>query len=167
MKATDVELVLSDHFNYRQNLIVPNVHWGMNLLYEADMVVLRKSGWAVEIEIKVTAADIKADTKKRHQHDSRLFKELWFAVPIELAEHPMIPAHAGILAAWRYDGGRVGYGHSQKPYLKGTRAPTVRRDAKKWSDADRIKLLSLGSMRVWTLKAALARNNERAKGATA
>jgi len=37
MKATDVELVLSDHFNYRQNLIVPNVYWGMNLLYEADM----------------------------------------------------------------------------------------------------------------------------------
>ena len=86
MTAREVEIGVADKFNYRQNVIVPNVSWGIGLRYEADLVVLRPSGYAVEVEIKVNASDIKADLKKRHQHDSKLFRELWFAVPEELAD---------------------------------------------------------------------------------
>jgi hypothetical protein len=67
--AQDIEIAVAEHFNSRQNLIVPNVHWGWMLQYEADMVILRQSGYAVEVEIKVSAADIKRDLRKHHQHD--------------------------------------------------------------------------------------------------
>jgi hypothetical protein len=96
--SQDIEIAVADYFDYRRNLVVPNVSWGLGLLYEADMVVLRPSGFAVEVEIKVTASDIKADLKKKHQHNSLLFRELWFAVPEHLAGNENIPQHAGILS---------------------------------------------------------------------
>jgi len=102
MTAQDVEIAVAKHFNYRTNVIVPNVYWGLGLRYEADLVVLRPSNWAIEVEIKVSASDIKADLRKAHQHDSRLFKELYFAVPEELKNNPFIPDHAGILSASKY-----------------------------------------------------------------
>jgi len=107
MKITslDIEIAVAKHFGWRQNVIVPNVHWGLGLHYEADLVVLRPSGWAIEIEIKISAADIRADLKKLRQHNSPLFRELYFAVPECLTENPNIPAHAGILSVWEYKPG--------------------------------------------------------------
>lgn len=138
-------MAVARHFNYQANVIVPNVWWGMGLNYEADIVVLRPSGYAVEVEIKLSAADIVADTRKRHQHDSRLFCELWFAVPEALSRHLDIPAKAGILAV-----------------VGGT--PTICRIIRKpkrdvqslpWPEKKRRKLLELGVMRIWGLKESL------------
>jgi len=152
MTAQEVENAVALHFNFRQNLIVPNVHWGMGLRYEADLVVLRRSNLALEVEIKVTASDIKADAKKRHCHDSNLFKELWFAVPRALDEHSDIPARAGILSvASRTEG----------YYVRVCRGAKTNRAAKRWTDDQRLKLASLGCMRIWTLKEALATAKRR------
>ena len=53
-------------FNYRANLIVPNISWGLGL-HECDLLVLTSSGYATEIEIKVSKADLKVvvDAKGR------------------------------------------------------------------------------------------------------
>ena len=142
MNARQAELAIARHCNYRTNVIVPNVFWGMGLHYEADLVVLRPSSWAIEVEIKVSASDIKADLKKRNAHDSILFKELWFAVPEKLADHPDIPKRAGIFA------------------VRGTKAWEVRRvrgaetnkHSRKWTDKERQRLYELGLMRIWNLK---------------
>jgi len=40
MTSQHVEIAVAKHFGYRQNLIVPNVHWGLGLAYEADMAEL-------------------------------------------------------------------------------------------------------------------------------
>lgn len=149
MTAQDIEIAVAHHFDYRRNVIVPNVHWGMGLHYEADLVVLRPSGWAVEVEIKISAADIRADLKKWRQHDSPLFRQLYFAVPLELADNPNIPEHAGILAVSADKWGR----NTVKP----TRGTKLRRDAVKWTAEQRHKLLHLAAMRTWTLKQHLAR----------
>ena len=146
MTAREVEIGVADKFNYRQNVIVPNVSWGIGLRYEADLVVLRPSGYAVEVEIKVNASDIKADLKKRHQHDSKLFRELWFAVPEELAEDPNIPARAGIFAVKPTN--RMYHPFACRTVRRGR----MRRDAVKWSTAQREKVLHLAAMRTWTLK---------------
>ena len=162
MRANDVELAVSRDFDIRQNIIVPNVYWGIRGLdYEADLVVLRPSGYAIEIEIKVTAADIRADLKKQHAHGSKLFKELWFAAPAELSGHRDIPARAGIISiepckssSWQPNG-----------YVaRRIRVAQTNKSAVKWSEQRRLELCRLATMRVWSLKAHLARKKTRHKG---
>lgn len=46
--------------------IVPNIH---TFMFEMDLFFVRPSGYAEEIEIKVTVADFKADKKKTYKHD--------------------------------------------------------------------------------------------------
>jgi len=141
-------MAVAKHFSHTQHIIVPNVWWGIGLQYEADMVILRDTGYAVEVEIKTNAADILADLKKRHQHDSRLFCELWFAVPEDLSGHPAIPQRAGILAVVPAKKGWA---------CKVVRKPQRYKQALKWSDKKRLKLLHLGCLRIWGLKEALLR----------
>lgn len=124
---------------------MPNVSWGMGLLYEADLVVLRVSGYAAEVEIKTSAADIRRDLKKSHQHDSNFFKELWFAVPEALKDDPNIPKRAGILVV------RLCWGKYPK-VVAAARKAVRNPKAVKWSLEKQLKLCRLGMMRVWTLK---------------
>lgn len=147
--AQDIEIAVARHFNYRVNIIVPNVYWGFGLRYEADLVVLRPSGWAEEIEIKITAADIKADLKKPYHHDSPWFRKLWFAVPAMLAAHPDIPTNAGIMCL------------DPELHITVTRAPRISRNARRMTDSKIRTLLRLGCMRIWTLKSHLARQRSR------
>lgn len=67
MRTSDIEIAVASHFNWRQNIIVPNVSWGLfGDGREIDLAIVRPSGWLVEVEIKITASDIKADLRKRH-----------------------------------------------------------------------------------------------------
>jgi hypothetical protein len=147
MNAADIELAVAHHYGWRANIIVPNVSWGWHLRYEADLVILRPSGWASEIEIKVSASDIRADLSKHHQHDSTRFRDLWLAVPVELASNPDIPAEAGILAVGP-DGVRV------------VRCAKLKPGRRKVTDKEKLRLLELAHMRVWGLKAHLQRQRE-------
>ena len=162
--AADIELAVSKHFGHRTTLMVPNVSWGWGLRYEADMVVIR-SGYAMEIEIKVTAADIVADTKKFHSHDAKVFRMLWFAVPEALAGHPRIPAKAGIMAYCQ----RVYHPGTSSEYSVPTievrRAPQINKAATKISDEQRFGLARLGAMRIWDLKTALMVRIQRERSA--
>ena len=100
---------------------------------------------AIEIEIKTTASDIKADLKKRRQHNSDLFRELWFAVPSNLVEHPEIPARAGIFAVEQDENWH---------YVRKIRPARRNPNARRWTAEQRLKLLHLGVMRIWGLKTA-------------
>ena len=140
-------MAVARELNYRQNIIVPNVYWGLDLRYEADLVCLRPSGYAIEVEIKTTASDIRADLKKRRQHDSDLFRQLWFAVPVDLAGHPDIPGRAGILAVECPE-------NETWHYVKTIRPARRNPNARRWTDEQRVKLLHLGAMRIWGLKEA-------------
>jgi len=169
LTVQDIEIAVARHFNSRTNLVVPNVWWGWGLRHEADMIVLRPSGYCDEVEIKTSAADIKADLKKPRSHwEDRRITRVWFAVPHTLVGCPEIPAAAGILGvmrgttdldtgcwrpwregddrAWRDD---VAVVRPAKPRSKENRV-TI-------SDQQRMKLAELGAMRIWDLKAALAR----------
>jgi hypothetical protein len=158
MTARDIEIAVANFFNYRVNIIVPNVSWGFfSHMMEADLIIIRPSGWAVEIEIKTSASDIKRDTKKkRHQcekyyhPDQGLIQRKYFAVPTKLSEHPDIPDTAGILAV--DDNGSV----------KTVRPASINKYARKLTPIENDKLLRLGCMRIWTLKEAL-NNHVRVK----
>lgn len=150
MIAKDIELAIAEHFNYRTCLIVPNVSWGWGLRYEADMVIVRESMWAMEIEIKVSSADIKADlNKKSWAHTSDRFRMLWFAVPEFLKSDPNINERAGILSV------------SEKGGVEVVRTPKLNPVAKKVTPNQYNKLLELAAMRVWSLKSALYAQQQR------
>jgi hypothetical protein len=152
LNASDIEISVAHYFGIQSHIIVPNVSWGWNLKYEADLVVLTQNNVVYEVEIKTSVADIKADLKKQHQHDSNKFRRLYFAIPLYILDKAVqyIPERAGILSI------------NSRKYCITERAAKLNKLAKKIEDHDLIKLLRLSNMRIWTLKehnAALALQN--------
>ena len=75
VSCVDIEVAIMTEFDFRQNLIVPNISNQMGLVaFETDMLVLTKSGYAHGFEIKVSKSDLKADFKKRHHVNFNLEK---------------------------------------------------------------------------------------------
>lgn len=156
--AAEIELAVAGYFNYRQNLIVPNVADGMGL-HECDLLVVTPTGYATEVEIKISASDLKADAKKTHGHSSDMIKLLYFAIPESLTPHiEHIPARAGIMTItrrtayhWDYMAGKK-ICDGEKDYCKIIRGPHVNKTAQKWTAQDQLALMRLSTMRIWSLK---------------
>ena len=139
LKAADIEVAVARYLNPRQNLIVPNVHWGLNI-HECDLLVITQAGYAWEVEIKVTKADVVKDKEKRHQHFDGRIKFLYFAIPKYLESCiSHIPKRAGIIAV------------GSDLTCRTLRNPET--NAKyKFSDAERYQVARLGALRIWGLK---------------
>lgn len=149
MKTIDVEVAMMQKIGVRANIVVPNVFWGMDLPYEADLVSLSPNNYATEIEIKVSRGDLLKDKKKKHKHDSNLFKYLYFAVPIELKELALseCPKTAGIYTVKEVKANWGSYVNVDR-----VRSAIINRNCVKWSPEQRCKLASLGCMRILAFK---------------
>ena len=81
----EVALAKSDQFNYVKNIVAFNVNGiGSNLLirHECDMLVLSKSGYLTEIEIKRSWPDFIADFRKKHSHENMgIIRYFYYCVP--------------------------------------------------------------------------------------
>lgn len=144
----EMEIAVAKFFNYRLNIVVPNISWGM-FNHECDLIKLTPGGYCTEIEIKVSLNDLKKDKEKRHKHNDPKIKYLYFAIPEYLEQHiEHIPDKAGILIVtnvfqrWLNEPIRV---------VKQVRKPKMQNNYK-FSQEERIKLLSLMAMRIWRLK---------------
>lgn len=151
MNCLEMEIAIFREFNPRRNLIVPNVSWGL-LLHEIDILVLRPSGVAIEIEIKVSKSDLIADKSKDHAHNSDKISMLYFAVPSNLlvySEH--IPSHAGIIEV-REDGVCRYYRNAEE------------KSKYRFTQEERFQLARLGTMRISSLKNKIFQLKEQARG---
>jgi len=154
MNAKEVEIAVANYFGTRQNLIIPNVSWGFSgLYYEADLVVVTKAGYAKEIEIKVSRADLIKDKEKRHNHDCRKFKELYFAIPKKLLEDiEHVPERAGILVCEKVE-------HKGEYYYRAHLERAAKANGgDKLTLTDKYELARLGTLRIWNLKKKLLKN---------
>jgi len=140
---TEIQVALARYYDYLQCLVVPNVE----LPYEMDLVVLSKSGYASEIEIKISLPDLRKDAGKRHSHDfccnRNLIKQLWFAIPesMDFAKAlPFIPENAGI------------YVITDQGYVLTKRKPKINALAKQWDENGYMKLARLAMIKLWSLK---------------
>lgn len=107
-----IEVILTGYpdspYYVRQDIVIPNCSWGY-LNHEADLLVLTKAKYLVEIEIKRTWNDFMADFKKCHNHDDPKLSYLYYAVPLSIAER---------VFHWLYEGeykcrpGFIYYNHS-------------------------------------------------------
>jgi len=145
----EMECALARRFEPRRNLVVPNVCWGMNI-HECDLFVLTQAGYALEIEIKVTKADLKKDAKKWHGHNDSRIKHLYFAIPDYLGDCiEYIPERAGIIVVSRRPS-NAQWGPLWR--CDTTRKPATNKTAMPFSDAERYKVARLGALRIWPLK---------------
>jgi len=153
MNTQKLEVLVAEFFGIRANLIIPNVSWGFDLLYEADLVVVTRSRYAYEIELKVSKSDLKAEKNKRaFAHNADCFKRLYFAMPEDIYEPELVPEHAGVLLA-RHIPARTDCLH---PYPEQWRIIQERKpenkNAEKLTDERYVKLLELCAMRMWAIK---------------
>jgi len=150
--AIEIESAVARFYGIRETIMVPNVSWGL-LEHEADMVIVKASRWADEIEIKCSASDIKADLRKNNGKGhirSPMIRKLWFAVPAELSDNPNIPLFAGILKI------------TERRSVEVMRPAEINPNARKLTEKEMYKLMRLGCMRIWSLKkAAIARINQK------
>ena len=149
MHSGDIEIALAGHLGTNCNLIVPNISYGLNFSHELDLLVVTKSGYADEIEIKISKSDLKADTKKKHGHHSDRIKRLYFAVPKFMEEYALknIPERAGLFVINEKDGfvGRV----------ECVKVAKLNKNFRKLNEKEMNHLYELVALRMWSLKRAL------------
>jgi hypothetical protein len=150
LRKNDIEIAVARFFNHRINIIVPNVFWGLGLYYEADLLIVTPSGYVHEIEIKVSAADIKAEKNKSSKaHTSKKIHRFSFAVPDYLVDCEYLPTDCGLIAV------------DKDLWCRTIRPPRLNKAARKLTEVEIKKLLHLGCMRIWSLKEVLSQFKKR------
>jgi hypothetical protein len=108
------------------NKVFPNVYIGC---FEADIIELTKSGYAVEYEVKITRADFRNDAKKQKKQDvyaiqppkskyeilqeGKRVNRFYYIVPEGLIAENEIPEFAGLIYARK---GVIGYYSIEKGF---------------------------------------------------
>ena len=145
METLELEIAVARYFEKSADLIVPNVSWGFQLNYEADLMILTKSGCLYEVEIKVSKSDMKAELKKRRAHSCRYVKFMFYAFPEEYLETAVeiFPEDAGLLVACKRKNGLIFVSLHRKP---------KKREHISMSLEKKYQLARLGALRIWSLK---------------
>lgn len=145
----EMEIAILQTFNPRLYLAVPNVSWGFEI-HECDLILVRGTGYAVEIEIKRSLADLKKDFNKRHGHRDRQnrIKELYYAVPESLLAKALplideLAEAAGIISCYRKEG----------VFLSKIVVPArTDKKARKLTIQERYVLARLGTLKLWSAR---------------
>jgi hypothetical protein len=153
INTVEMEIAVSKLFEIRKHIIVPNLSWGF-VSHECDLFLIKKSGYAVEVEIKISFSDFMKDFEKKHQHKEKQNKicEFYYAIPYDLQDKCIehIPDNAGIIICKRNetnDNVRASIKRKAKR-IKNSRKLTIE---------EQFKVASLGCMRIWGLKSKLAK----------
>jgi len=160
MKTIEVEVAIMRYFGIRQNLIVPNVSWGVAMLHECDILSLSKSNYATEIEIKVSRTDLLKDKDKKHGHLHNHIAQLFFAVPknLEAVALEVIPERAGLFTVEDIKSPTfLDDVYDYTLVTEQVRGCVRNKKAVKWSDEERNQLARLGTMRILGLKEKIAK----------
>lgn len=145
--SSDIEKAVARMFDIRKNLIVPNISWGLNL-HECDLLIINGNGYATEVEIKVSKADLKADLHKKHGHISKRIKHLYYALPEELIDFALeiLPNHVGIIKCFRISETNL------RVDAVRVRRPKSINEFIKMPEEDVYRAAFLGVMRYWNLR---------------
>lgn len=125
---------------------VANVSWGFfTTAREADLLLISKKFYLIEIEAKISLADLKKDLSKPHRQvewqDQRI-AELYYSMPEELWEkvkhNPPIPESAGVVIV-RQTCGAI-------KVRKAKRNP----NARQLTAQEMLRLARLGAIKFWS-----------------
>lgn len=159
--ARHLELAAADYFDYRRNLIIPNVSFGLSLNYEADLIIVTKDKYLYEVEIKISIADLKKDIlkKKFSTNGQYKIKKFYYLIPESLLKYRdeilnLIRPEAGLMSA-KYNN------YKNRFEINLINMATINKKAEKISDKEYLHLCHLAAMRIWTLKEHLNNLNSK------
>ena len=144
-----IEFGLSELFGIRSNLIVPNVSWGFFASHEADLVVVNRSGYLTEVEIKRSWQDFLNDFRKQTTHDEGKVMWKYFAVP----ESILLKVKVYLEDNGHNDWGIIKY--SESGFCQYVRYPNNIHQTtkqKKLFLEEQLAIARLGTLRIWSLK---------------
>lgn len=148
MPLEAIEIAIAKHFDFRHNIIVTNLSWGM-LNHEADVVVMSKSGYLTEVEIKRSWSDFLADFRKKHDHRDPLISSYYYAVPISISEKVKQKLHDTKRDA---QFGLLAFGADKYGSYVVCLSAAPSGNKRKLTDAEQFAVARLGALHVWTLK---------------
>lgn len=164
MTTSEMEKLIYLYFKDSSSVIVPKVSgnnwwldteadpmiWKNIVNHECDMLVVTKSNYLTEVEIKISLSDLKADFKKEHQHKDENIKNFYYAFPEEMKDKAikLIPEESGILIAVKK------HFHNGEEYreIKCYRKPKINREAKPINDKVLNMIYRLGYLRYWNYR---------------
>lgn len=148
MNSAHIGHLLATNTFRQSKLVVPNVSYGF-LPWESDVLVINKDDSLSEVEIKISVADFRRDSKKQKWHShgmqqefKRLITRFYYAMPIEIYERVKdeVPDFAGVI---------VVRDNRFNPTQTVKRA-TSNRSCQKLSVEDQLKLARLMCFRYWS-----------------
>lgn len=151
LSLVEIESALSFYFNFRSNIIVPNLSWGLSKMHECDLFIINTLGYVKEVEIKRSLKDFKKDFEKKHNHSDNRIKDFYYAFPLNVYNkssetiNSLLPENAGILV--------IDNDYKVRELKKSKSNPLAR----KLTNVEILKVAKLGCMRIWKLKEKLAK----------
>lgn len=141
----ELALVMSKYSpcNFVKNQIVA-VRCAEIFGHETDLVSVNKTGYATEVEIKISKADFKKDFDKSHYHESGFIKYFYYAVPYYMIDFALENAPEGVgvmMITPAKNFGRVTI----------MREAIARKGARKVPDDKILKMERYMGMRYWSL----------------
>lgn len=116
----------------------------------ADVVLVSKSGYAYEIEIKCSVNDFNKDAKKHKWKKPRnQVKCFFYAVPAEIADRVEVPEHAGLIVL-----------HDDRSGAMVKQMAPANKDARKLSPATILRWYENWHHRTWHWQFELLRREE-------
>lgn len=155
----EMEYALYEKYGLKSNLFTLRITYLPNIInHECDVLMVSKSNYLTEIEIKVSLADLKKDLGKWHKHSNDKIKYQYFAIPEYLEKYAyLIPENFGVLLVKKQE---INYKYENNVYYYKThyrvrefkKAPVNPIFCKfKLSDNDLLNLYRLHSYRYWSL----------------
>jgi len=148
--------------NSKSVLVIPNCGWTGS---ECDLLVIEKGLRIIDVEIKVSRSDLKADYNKdkwwgtrpwsrravpgphaKREWPAKVWKH-YYAIPLSLWNPdliPFLPPASGVIGLRHNKSNKAGIS------LQVVRRATPNRDAKPISPVDAIDLARLASLRMWS-----------------
>ena len=149
LTVKDIQARLAEHWGIRNHIIVPNVSWGL-LDYEADLLIMNKTGYVTEIEIKRSWSDFLADFKKdENAHKSEIIYQFWYCVPDGLYKD-CIEKLKEVYPDSLDRPNVISYSDSGVLNFHGKSASYCRGKHRKMFLEEQLKLARLGAMRYWS-----------------
>ena len=145
VKEIQTMLANSPMFCNQGNIIVPNVSFGL-LNHEADLIVISKSGYLSEIEIKRSWSDFKADFKKPHSHQDERVHRFYFAVPASIEERVVGYIRSNKIAL---DGVIVYFEDKTHKIIPGSKMGVYFSGGRKLFIEEMLTAARLGCLRLW------------------
>lgn len=158
-QVSEIECCIARLWDCRQNVIVPNVSFGLFPTHEADLLLMSKSGYLTEFEIKRSWSDFLNDFKKGTTHDEGKVSVKYFVIPVAIKEKALEYLDKGVDPDKMW--GIITY--DEDLILNTVRVPSninKRNPEFKLTLEEQFRLARLGAMRVWNLKEKLNKTSK-------